>query len=153
MQKSQTGVSSLPGFYVSSMSTLTGRSLFTGSFRYDRYFILVLCTLHAWKHSHLMISRGYFYLQTPWWANQFHRTCRMRKWLQTCLIQRVKVSYHRDWGNKKHDLSSCMTTPSVWHCAGAQPAVISLLTKLLIVWMLPSCSDTLFSCSRICLFH
>lgn len=77
----------------------------------------------------------------------------MRKWLQTCLIQRVKVSHHRDWGDSKHALSSCMTTPSVWQCAGAQPAVIRFLTKLLTVWMLPSCSDTLFSCSLICLFH
>lgn len=77
----------------------------------------------------------------------------MRKWLQTCLIQQVKVSHHRDRGDNKHALSSCMTTPSVWQCAGAQPAVIGFLTKLLIVWMLPSCSDTLFSCSRICLFH
>lgn len=89
----------------------------------------------------------------PWWANQFHRTYQMRKWVQTCLIQRVKVSRHRDWGDNKHALSSCMTTPSVRQCAGAQPAVISFLTKLLIVWMLPSCSDTLFSCSLICLFH
>lgn len=77
----------------------------------------------------------------------------MRKWLQTCLIQRVKVSHHRDWGDNKHALSSCMTTPSVWQYAGAQPAVIGFLTKLLTVWMLPSCSDTLFSCSQIWLFH
>lgn len=77
----------------------------------------------------------------------------MRKWLQTCLIQRVKVSHHRDWGDNKHALPSCMTTPSVWQSAGAQPAVIRFLTKLLIVWMLLSCRDTLLSCFLICLFH
>lgn len=117
-------------------------NLFTGSFQHGRNVILIFCILYAWKQSHLILS----------WMPFLHAYIMILKSVFP------KLPGYKMTPNMSYSISE--DDPSLWLrrykiilptciwialCTGAQPVVIMFLTKHVIVWLLPSCNDTVFS--------